>query len=58
MRGGYTQDAAVVSQPQSKRLVNERSNKVVNIASTKMVKRILAAWRCTRRYAAGSRGAG
>ena len=40
MRGGYTQAGAAVCPIRSKTLVNRRSNKVVNIASTKMMKRI------------------
>jgi hypothetical protein len=41
MRAGYTQANAGAGAITSKTLVNRRSNKVVNIASTKMLKKIL-----------------
>jgi hypothetical protein len=37
----YTQGFAELASVTSKALVNKRSNKVVNIASTKMMKKIL-----------------
>jgi hypothetical protein len=40
MRGGYTQAIAQLCPITSKTLVNRHSNKVVNIASTKLMKRI------------------
>jgi hypothetical protein len=42
VRGGYTQAALGFSQAASKGLVNGRSNKMVNIASTKMMKKNFA----------------
>ena len=42
MRGGYTQAFEAFALAASKLLVNERSNEVVNIASTKMMKKLFA----------------
>jgi hypothetical protein len=40
VRGGYTQAALGFSRAASKRLVNGRPSKMVNIASIKMMKKI------------------
>jgi hypothetical protein len=40
VRGGYMQEPLDVSRMASKLLVNGRSNKMVNIASTKIMKKI------------------
>jgi hypothetical protein len=45
MRGGYTQAFEAFAFAASKLLVNERSNEVVNIASTKMMKKLLPSLR-------------
>jgi hypothetical protein len=42
MQGGYTQVSAAFAFAASKLLVNGRSNEVVNIASTKMMKKLFA----------------
>jgi hypothetical protein len=42
MQRGYRQALAVFAFAASKLLVNSRSNEVVNIASTKMMKKLLA----------------
>jgi hypothetical protein len=42
VRGGYTQAAPGILRAASKLLVNGRSNKMVNIASIKMMKKIFA----------------
>ena len=42
MQRGYTQGIEVFAFAPSKLLVNRRSNEVVNIASTKMMKKLFA----------------
>ena len=42
MRRGYTQGIAMLGREMSKLLVNRRSNEVVNIASTEMMKKLFS----------------
>jgi hypothetical protein len=50
MRGSYTQEIAEIAAITSKSLVNARPNEVVNMASTKMMKRKF----CTVRNSPGT----